>query len=527
MSAPPSFAVNSVKLDENEIFLKPNANKINNEQVRSLVLDPNDEYTTFKLTLDGNDITIEELKEFDILTVMTTMDKSVMEINVSRNSIEGSVTRTTSKAEDGCSIDGTHYPISKGLNETLKVGDQGTFYLDSFGKIAYFDVNMNKNRMYGYLIKSYVEDNGNDYSVRLLSQNGENENLKLKSKVSYNGSSRSAEDVCNLIGNNGALIKYTTNSDGEITKIDTAVDNGSSDYVGYDLNHFSKDSNTADGSMYFKNTAIPGFNGRYLIGEDTVIFTIPSDATDYDNYRVASKGYFINDIFYNVDVYDTDRTMTAGVIVSRGIDQTKSDEQSLSWNEPIMIIDEVVPEVNDDDELVEMIHGLKNGEEVAISVAEENIDGLPVLSDKYGDWQDVDPLTLKRGDIIQYKTNLDGEMDQFRILNMPDASMRITNLDANSGNKIECQTVLGLADVCRDGILKITLNEGATYNLSTGKVFAIGNANIYRYTTSGREEIIEKASVEDILSIEDYGDSASKVFVRANKETVGDIVIYE
>lgn len=522
-----SFAVNSVRLDENEIFVKPNSNKINNEQVRSLVLDPDDKYTTFKLTLDGKDITIEELKEFDILTVMTTMDKSVMEINVSRNSIEGSVTTLTENTEDGCSIDGTHYAISKGLNETLKVGDQGTFYLDSFGKIAYFDVNMNKNRMYGYLIKSYVEDNGEDYGVRLLSQTGKHENLKLKSKLSYNGSSRNAEDVCNLIGNNGTLIKYTTNSNGEITKIDTAVDNGSSEYVGYDLNHFSKDSNTADGSMYFKNTAIPGFNGRYLIDEDTVIFTVPSDATDYDNYRVANRGYFINDIFYNVDIYDTDRTMTAGVIVSRGIDQTKSDEQSLSWNEPVLVIDEIIQEVNEDDEIVDMIHGLKNGEEVSISVAEENIDGLPVLSDKYGDWQEVDPLTLKRGAVIQYKTNLDGEMDRFRILNMPDAPMRITNLDANSGNKIECQTVLGLVDVCRNGILKITLNEGATYNLATGKVYAIGNANIYRFTKNGKKEKIENADVEDILSIEDFGDSASKVFVRANKETVGDIVIYE
>lgn len=521
-----SFVVNSVRPSTYEVFLKSSSNKINNEAVRSIILDPRDETVSFTLTMDGDDVEIEELKAFDVLSVMTTMDKTVMEIRVSRETVTGKVTQVTNNSnENSVVINGEKYYVDSGMEETIKLSDEGIFYLDCFGNIAYFDVTANSDTVYGYMMQSWKDEGDSGYSLRVLSQYGKVEDLKLKSTLKYNGNSIKDSNVCGFLGSNGMLIQYTLNSAGEISKINTATDNGSDSYIGYDLNNFSKDNNSADGSMYYKNTAISGFNGQYLIGDDTVIFTIPVDASDYDNYRVATKDYFVNDLFYNVDIYDTDRAMVAGVIISKGIDEQMSTEQSLSWNEPILLIDEVTEKVNDDDEIVSLIRGLKNGETVEITVAEENTDGLPVLSDQVGNWQKVDPMTLEQGSIIQYKTNIDGEMDQFRILNMPDADMRITNLDANSANKIECQTILGIADVCRDGILKITLNEGAIYNTATGKVFATGNANIYRYDS--RAETIEKAYIEDILSIEASGDSASKIFVRANKETVGDIVIYE
>ena len=163
----------------------------------------------------------------------------------------------------------------------------------------------------------------------------------------------------------------------------------------------------------------------------------------------------------------------------------------------------------------------------SVTIADENSYGDPVVSESYGDWQGVDPLTLEEGTVIQYKTNIDGELDDFRILYVPGASMRITNLDPNSNQNIECQTVVGIADVCRNGILKVTLNDGASYNAATGKVFAIGDANIYSFDEDGFGIKADNAVAEDILSREIAGDSASLVFIRANRETVGDIVIYE
>ncbi|MGN1115278.1 MAG: hypothetical protein ACI4TH_01780, partial [Candidatus Ornithomonoglobus sp.] len=521
-----SLVVNSVHTKDCEVFFKPNLNKLNGKKVESLVLDADDPSAVFTLKLDGEDISVEELRELDVLTVMSSEDEELIDITVSRESTEGTVEKIGDD-DNGkyCFINGKQYFISNGMSDTIKVNDNGTFYIDSFGKIVYADVKLNSGKLYGYMMKSYVEDGGEDYVMRVLTQEGEVQNIPMRSKLKFNDSQTSSSNVCSSLGSTGALIRYNVNGDGEMTSVYTAVDNGSSDYRGYDDDNFSKDNNTADGSLYFKNTAIPGFGGRYMIGENTVIFTVPADATDYDNYRVANSGYFVNDIYYNVDIYDTDRAMIAGAVVSKGIDETKSEEQSLSWNEPIMLIDKVDQEVDDDNDISWMVHGIKNGKDVTVKVAEEDSDGNAVVSEEYGDWQRMQPDALVRGSIIQYKTNIDGEMDDFRVLYIPGSSMRITNLDPNSNHKIECQTVVGLADVCRDGLLRITLNEGAAYNAATGKVFAIGTANIYRFDS--KQKRVENATVEDIRSRENSGDSASRVFVRANKENVGDIVIYE
>ena len=106
----------------------------------SLVLpvDSDDDVDLTKITVTGDAESLEDVQEDDIVVQYSAKDDEVTTLAVTRNTLEGKVTRV--KDSNTFLIDGVSYDTADMyMGEALILGSDGIFYLDNNGEIADFD----------------------------------------------------------------------------------------------------------------------------------------------------------------------------------------------------------------------------------------------------------------------------------------------------------------------------------------------------------------------------------------------------
>ncbi|MDD4643164.1 MAG: S-layer homology domain-containing protein [Erysipelotrichaceae bacterium] len=105
-----------------------------------LPLDSDDEVDFANLYISGDAEELDDIEIDDIVAVYAAEDNDVVTLVVTRNVVEGKVTKVADK--DTVSVDGVSYDLSsKSLvgNWELELGDEGYFFLDQLGDIADFE----------------------------------------------------------------------------------------------------------------------------------------------------------------------------------------------------------------------------------------------------------------------------------------------------------------------------------------------------------------------------------------------------
>ena len=151
-----------------------------------------DEYPNLKeynITLDGKAIDVKDLQQYDVLTIATNSweDPTYFDIIVTRNVVEGAVSERN-LAEEFVVINGEKYEITKGFR-SLKlpaIDDEGLFYLDAEGKIAYYDVSSVSNGNYAYLYRTGTGNFKDEYYLRMFTKDGEDANFRVLDKIKIN-----------------------------------------------------------------------------------------------------------------------------------------------------------------------------------------------------------------------------------------------------------------------------------------------------------------------------------------------------
>jgi len=152
--------------------------------------DDNPDLKSVKIVLDGEEIEYTELQENDVLNICTNDAKNPVffDIIVTRESVEGAV-RTHNLNNNSYEIEGWDEPlqVSKSLNTTieLELGDEGIFYLDMNGNIAFADMTPALTGEFGYLalIGSYEWD---DIRAKIFNKAGEEVSYKIDNKLKIN-----------------------------------------------------------------------------------------------------------------------------------------------------------------------------------------------------------------------------------------------------------------------------------------------------------------------------------------------------
>ncbi|MBQ7960649.1 MAG: leucine-rich repeat domain-containing protein [Clostridia bacterium] len=273
--------------------------------ISELEFDASDRDKLVKVTKNGKEIALEELQEWDVLSIYAAWDDAdYICAEVVSNQVVGVI---TGESQSYASATGYAYKIGDrfydvapgayGVNG-IYVGDGGTFYIDKYGKIAAFkeDLELATGVIMNYAYVTAVafdEDilSGEDIALmQLVTENGI-EVLTLKSKgAKIDGMTvtSSSHAVINAVANK--MIKYSTNSSGEIVEIKT-LDNDDTVIGGISEERINAEYDAENSRFY----------GQFFMDADSYVFFIDpydaeesylgtlSDLTDGEFYDILGK----------------------------------------------------------------------------------------------------------------------------------------------------------------------------------------------------------------------------------------------
>ncbi len=484
------------------------SNKISDKfNLLTLTLDPDDKTISFKIIKDGKEIKIDEIKEWDILSV--AMDKaspseaSKFTVYVSDKTVAGKIT----EIEDGkYKIGDNHYKIAANYTEanqpSLKLNDEGIFYLDIEGKIAAADTQTKAGSNYAYLVNAEVKGSlDNTLQLKLFTKDGEVKILDAANKIKVNSSSNlTAEAAKTAIQNaNGGkmaqLITYEVNSEGKIYYVNTAATN---ENQGTALkNSFSKDFSGEEVEYKSSNNKLGNFN----LSAETIVFDIPADETNPENFAIRNKDMFVNKTKYNVEIFDLTEDLTAKVII------VKNSASQINSEASIAVVEKLSLTQNDEGISVHKLYAIMNGERISLNA------------------KDTETLVkegkqLETGDIIQFSTNAKGEIDKVTLLldsaDRSDDSVNIHKVYEGT----EMETVIGKVTKKFAGSINVVANNMAETNLD------ISGAKVYMYDYSRPQG--QQVKIVDASYISKFDEAdPEKVFVRIFKGVVTEVVVIQ
>ena len=469
----------------------------------SLVFDDNDSDVMYSLIKNGEEIKVGDLKEWNVISYTISEDKQLVKGYVSDASVNGTITEITDKGYR-IGSGSTLYKKASSYPNDINLRDKGTFYLDVEGKIAAVDENAtvddntSENKKYGYLVDAKMNDGFETTAqFKIFTASGETSIITSTEKMRYNSSyGTKAEDVVNSLKNGGSiapqLINYELNSSGAITAIDTAKDGtstGAPNKGTFTLNLNKKD-------IVYKSAS--GKLGNIGVDSNTIIFDIPTSAgTDTDKYSVRNNSSLSNDTSYDIMVYDLQDNYMAKVIIITSTTGTTSAES------PIVVVDHISETQNADYDTTDRLYGWEGGKEVNILAADKTI-----LRKKSG----TSTKELQTGDIIQYRTNSDGEIDGITLLF--DSNAKNTEFINNITNDLTC--VYGRVTKKFSGSVNVSVNDDI-------RNWATGDATVYLYDSTRNSNNIRVVSPADI-EIYEEGNEA-RLFIRVYQDKVQEMVI--
>lgn len=465
----------------------------------SLVFDPDDETIKYSIVKDGAEITVGDLVEWNVISYTISDDKELIKAYVSDASITGTVTEMS---EDGYRIGDSDklYEKAASYPHDINLRDKGTFYLDYENKIAAVSTKTGSGQTsttnYAYLVGAAMGDKFETTAqFKMFTKAGETVILDSSSKMRLNetfGQEPSAVVAALTSGGKVTpqLIVYETNSSGNVTAIETAVDNTSTGAPNTDkftLNKVGTD-------LIYKSAS--GKLGGFTIDSDTIIFDIPAEAgDDTDRYSIRNRSTLSNDSAYDALIFDLQEDYTANVVVITSSTGVSSPES------PILVVSQIAETQNEDFDYTDRLYGYQGGEAVDMLAADKT-----VLRKNDG----ANPL--KAGDVIQYKVNSRGEIDGITLLF--DSANKSTEFMTEVTNDLT--TVYGRVTKKFGGSVNLEVN-GTVYN------YATADTTVYLYDSTKTRDNISVVSPADI-EIYEEGNEA-RLFIKIYQDKVQEMVI--
>ncbi len=268
-----------------------------------------------KITLDGEEISLSDIKQGDVLSVLVskTGENKSVRIFVTRT-VETVTVDSIGQKGDEVSAGGAVYTLSdfyklankksSAYAETIVPGTSYVFYFDINGEVV-------GARAEGGILKyAYLRAVGTerasglttDTQLRVFTTDGEWQTLTLNDKITLNGSSIKTTDAVSTI--NGAvngLIGYTLNKSGKISRLETPQNY-------FDGISAERLNTVGSGSHAFRYNTTSFDCYHYMTG-DTKVIMVPSDdsqASDETLYDIGNNYSFSSNTTYGYVGYGTD-----------------------------------------------------------------------------------------------------------------------------------------------------------------------------------------------------------------------------
>jgi len=469
-----------------EVFAK--AGKISDKYgAPTLKLDFEDENKTVILEMAGERIDISDVKEWDVISFTISEDESIIFGDVIRNSIEGKITEIGSEY---VYVGDKKFKVAKNYTSKFTTGDEGVFYLDAQGKIAGFNGELQKSANYAYLENMAIGTGlGQTLKFEIFTSKGEFETFEAAEKVTVNNSKNlSHEAAMKAIGGKGQLITFEKDASGKIKKIVTGKSSS-------DINEdeFTLNMDESDVIYRASSSKLTGSDMSISITGETVIFDIP-EGKGKEDYAVRKKDMFSDGGLYDVKVFDVDESYKAGAVIVTNM-KSKADEAS-----SVAIVEKVNVSSNSKGETIHKLYAHSEGKVISLSSKNEN-----VLKKEGGS-------LIGEGDIIQLRTNAEGEIDA------------ITVLFDNSKEQAEAKVKHSdnLTTVYGKVVKKFSDSINVQVGSSKAENYVFAGSQVYVYDKALSKNKIKTGDTSDI---ERYDNDGGKIFMRIFKDEVKEIVV--
>ncbi len=475
-----------------------------------------DDSSSFGFYRDGKKTEIENVGIGEVVSVAVSDNESgkkAYRLELSSETVSGSVKIVKDEGDKTyAEINDVDYEIGDYCRKlieqnylgALKAGSVGTFYLDSMGKIAYFDIN--KSGAYvGYLIQSAVNENVFTpiLSVMLFSAEKGIQSYRITDKIVVNDSKMDVSDVVNnarLMEEFGTqqLVQFDEDDDGGLKKIVFPV-------IGYDEQDFSLDVDASTTATKLILTSASVLDHKYYVTAGTKVFSVPgmlSDVVDTEpaHYKVYTGTYFA-DIgnSYATYLYDVEKNG----FVRYALYKRWWNEDHVWDGSPVILVTGCGDGLDDDGEEIKVVSGLnESGKEVVLKT--------PVTNNT---------SKLKPGDVFQYTNDFKGKVHDIKIMHTVDSDLYAPiNIDpAYSGYKSYGEVIR-----CTPNSMQISSAEDRSPNMEPTRVDRIVMNNGKAVCAFSKERQKYR-----IISFEEIN-PGDNVFVCINEENESRmIVVYE
>ena len=495
------------------------------------VLDPDsdDYYVTF--FKDGAIASFEDIAEDDILSIIELYDGNVKKVYISSETVEGRVSSTANNYK----IAGNIYAKSNQYEAGISKGDEGTYFLNYNGKIAYAESEKVSGGNYAFVLDVNTREpifGTPIYTVLMMNEKGEWIQAELAAKVSFytwdDAEGEFVKDAIEIedemddiadasdnwftatdngdyyeLGMGAALletrvIKYALNSAGEISTITIAAEIADE----ADEEDFRIAATLSDNEYNANRNRLVGKTG---VAENAVVFAVDvesgnlADVTKKKEVSVAGASIFKDEELYTGIAFDDVDDLFGCFVIT-------STEASIAEDAALLVVDEIYEEENDDEEFYLVITGYMNGEEVTLeTVADSELASAFTVVDLEGndvaDFYDEFETTYSEGAILEVATDDAGLVTDIKVVYTGEevAAELYASDDYDADEDEGIAYFVGyLIDEELDGNYTILgdleLNEVAEINVKNARIY---NVDATRKTT--------KYSVED--SIESFLDT--------------------
>lgn len=273
------------------------------------VIDLDDDIDSVYYISNGYEsIDFSSISSGDVLTVAVAKSvvNPVCSIIVSKDYIQGTYTERNNNDET-ITVDEEVYKVNniadlylQATNMKPELGNNYTYYLDSFGRIVFYQQDANSD--YAVFYKVCKPSAFGGYAIKFYNISGNWIETDFAEKVYINGKPYSNSDSkieSNLNADSGKVMLIKLNAKGQVKSIEKYTETDTWGYPGF--------SKTYEAEYAWRGEN-KSFQCELYADTDCKLFIIPTDPSDFDAYVVReATGFFKANTNYKVCAYDTDK----------------------------------------------------------------------------------------------------------------------------------------------------------------------------------------------------------------------------
>jgi len=492
-----------------------------NYGANALVLDEDVVYTMENQ--DCEKLTIYDIKPGDFLAVRESSDGRVVKVVVCDAVITGKLS-FIDREESIIGINEESYRVSKEFTENefpkITLGEVYDFVQGPDGTVIACEQPAS-GFMYAYLVK--YSDNANGFAkreVKLFTQMGEMLVLSGSKKFKVDGEKIDEKLFFEKLSDRKypcpSLVKIKFSSDGSLTHIDfpesyTDTTDRESMSEQNKLLRYTFPDKTSFRYRSGANSCMPYFNLK-----DTVIFKIPLDIEDDENFSVVGSSYLSDNTDYKFDTYDINEAGSAGAIVWR----INPKDGNFSYHHNSYIVEKIRRGQDTEGNDVQIVHCWSMGKYYMYYLD----DDVVVKKDS--------GKALCGGDIIRAKVNSKNSITAL-VVDF-DASSGIPVKNSYAGEIFELSNVsltyqFGKLHSISDGYAYISNAKDAfgdyDYGFYNLKNCYINTKNIVKYDSELKE--LRPVTQDELKTYVSHGNENHYAVIRQNIFNINSMYIYE